>query len=159
MRSSFRTDQLSLTISLSLAIFCCGCGGGSDIERMDVSGTASFAGQPIVYGTIEFVPDTAKGHSGPAGSADIIDGKYDTAKNGQAIVKGPHQVRVTAYPEPLPQTEPVDDTPISGPEPLFVGYALELDLQTSEQNIEVPASAKGFRLSGQGQMPRYSNEP
>lgn len=134
---------------------CGGCGRGDGVKRTDISGSATFAGSPIVYGTIEFIPDEKKGNSGPTGAAEIINGKYNTKeKGGRGVVKGPHHVRITAYSEaPKPNNDETKVVP--QPEPLFVGYLLEADLGSPTQDFNVPEGAKGFnqlaeKKSGQG---------
>lgn len=136
---------------------CVGC--GSDIDRDDVAGNATFAGQPIVYGTVDFVPDTSKGHSGPAGTAEIVDGKYDTALGGQGIVPGPHLVRVTAY-EQRPmglddETLPV--LPGLATAPLFFNYPIEADVAGGTYDFDVPEEAGGTDSSKSA--PVESNAP
>jgi hypothetical protein len=58
-----------------------GC-NGTDVPRHDVSGSVIFGGQPVPAGTILFRPDTAQGGSGPAGTAVITGGRYDTSADG-----------------------------------------------------------------------------
>lgn len=140
-----------LPLLAAMALLAGGC-GGDELEKLDLSGTATFGGEPIVYGTMTFTPDRSQGHKGgPQGYTEIVNGKYDTAANGEGVVPGPHSVRVTAYPEPLPEPPPDaarDESlpPPSGPEPLFVGYTIELDLQEPKQDIVIPAEAEGFDL-------------
>lgn len=119
-----------------------GCGGGG-IKLQHVSGKATFAGKPIAYGTIEFVPDATRGTKGPAGTAEIINGEYSTRKaNGRGVIAGPHVVRITGYEE-----KPVgsnDETVASTVKPpLFVGYTVNVDGFLVEHNFEIPESAKG----------------
>jgi hypothetical protein len=132
-----------------------GC-GGSDLKLTDVSGKATFGGKAIGYGLIEFFPDTAKGHKGPAGSAEIVDGQYDTRKAGRGIVPGPHHVRITGYdqrpaPAPADETQPYEATPA-----LFAGYTTEADLTEATKDFEVPEAAKN---AAKPQARRALNEP
>ncbi len=138
--------RMFLTLGMvSLSLNLVGC-GGDGLRLQTVSGKATLAGQPIVYGSIEFVPDGTKGTKGPAGSAEIINGEYSTSKpNGQGVVQGPHLVRITAYSEkPVGST---DETVASTSKPpLFIGYTINVDGFTSPQNFDVPESARGFDL-------------
>lgn len=137
-----------------------GCGGdGTDVDRKDVAGSVTFAGAPVAYGHIEFVPDAAKGNSGPAGSAEIVDGRYDTSQAGTGVVEGPHIVRITAYEErPAPASE--DETiPSDAKPPIVSGYAIEVASIEPTQNFEVPEDARGFNMfDDPASRPGY-NEP
>jgi hypothetical protein len=133
-----------------------GC-GSSDSGLVPVSGNATFAGKPIVYGLIEFVPDKAQDHSGPATTAEIVDGKFSTSGGG--IVPGPHLVRITAMEErPAPTSE--DETiPTNAKPPIFSGYTIEATLVTGEKDFDVPESAKGFDIFKSSAPKRSANEP
>jgi hypothetical protein len=74
--------------------FLGGC--GSSDGRNPVTGTVTYDGHPLRYGTIQFDPDTKKGNKGPQGSAEIRDGHYATAP-GFGPVAGPHIVRITGW--------------------------------------------------------------
>jgi len=74
-----------------------GCGGNEGPERYDLSGTVTYQGQPVPRGYIQFTPDSSLSNAGPAGYADIQDGKYDTSKNGKGTVGGPHTVTIEGY--------------------------------------------------------------
>lgn len=139
MMHNFLTAGMCVT---TLALV--GCGGG--LKLQEVSGKASFAGKPIAYGSLEFIPDGTKGTKGPPGSAVIINGEYDTRKEGgRGVVPGPHLVRVTAYEEkPVGSTD--ETVPSTSKPPLLSGYTINVDGFTAEQNFDVPESAKGFDL-------------
>lgn len=127
-------------------VLLAGCGGGSDVELTDLSGKVTFAGKPVVYGQIEFIPDSGKGHQGPAGSAEIVDGAYDTSASGRGIVPGPHLVRITAY-EARPAAASEDETaPSSAKPPIFAGFTLEQELKETSKDFDVPETARGFDL-------------
>ncbi|NLS96108.1 MAG: hypothetical protein GXX96_28550 [Planctomycetaceae bacterium] len=144
-----QTSGLHHALWITCLMVLSGCGGADDVGRIDVSGSATFDGQPIVYGQIDFTPDNAKGHSGPAGYADIVDGKFNTAEGtGSGIVPGAHIVRITAYPQPFPDVEVSDETADTAvPEALFIGYTMEQNVESSTLNIDVPAEAKGRGVS------------
>jgi len=75
-----------------------GCGGSQEgPPRFDIAGTVTHKGQPVPHGFIQFQPDSSKGNSGPAGSAMIANGKYDTATSGQGTIGGPHKVVVSGF--------------------------------------------------------------
>lgn len=137
----------------------CGCGGES-MDLQDVSGAATFSGQPIAFGQLEFVPDAEKNFKAPAGYAEIVDGKYDTAAGGKGIVPGPYLVRVTGYGS-RPTDAGTDETAATaGVEPLFVGFTLKMELKGGDTPIEVPPEAKGSSIYGDGRpAQRGGNEP
>ncbi len=135
------TSQLSL-LSLALLVFS-GCGSGTAVERNNVSGSATFDGKPIVYGSIQFIPQHGESEAAPTGSAVIENGKYTTSVDGQGIVGGPHEIRITAYPSKPAENE--DETvEVAAVEPLFVSYTIEAIIEPPTHDIAVPADAAGF---------------
>jgi hypothetical protein len=80
-----------LILALLALLPACGSNG-----RHSVSGTVTYDGKPMVYGTIAFDPDTSKGVSGPQGSAEIRDGQYRT-RSEFAPIAGAHKVRITGW--------------------------------------------------------------
>ncbi len=152
--NSFRSlSELAVLFAVSWAA---GCGGGDKIERMPLSGTVTIDGQPVVYGTLDFVPDTGKSHSGPQGSAVIENGKYTTEKGGAGVVKGPHLVHITALAE-APNREPiVDETQaanVKPPETLLLNYPMEIDIQSETVDINVPKEALNANKSSVRRVP------
>jgi hypothetical protein len=118
-----------------------GCGGGSDgPTRYHLSGAVTFGGKPVPAGSVTFSPDLSKGNHGPAGTAPIKAGKFDTALDGTGHVGGPHVVSVTGLDG---VTSP--DLPMGTP--IFADYKLSVDLpkQDSAHNIDVPAPGKVTR--------------
>lgn len=133
-----------------------GCGGDAP-EFHQLSGKVTFDGQPVVYGAVEFIPDASKGQQGPAGSADIVDGAYDTAAaGGQGLSKGAHIARVTIFPEKLPPTNPDETVVTKAPTPIAVGFPMNVDVTGPTLDLAVPASAKGFDMykTGRPAAPR-----
>jgi hypothetical protein len=116
-------------------LFAVGC-GDSGPRRYDLSGTVTFDGKPIPAGSIVFQPDTTAGNSGPQGTAEIRDGKYDTAQGGKGVVGGPHVVRVRG----LDRAATSEDDPV---QELFPEYELKQDLpkESGTVDIQVPAEA------------------
>ncbi len=124
--SFLRWTPLALA-TIGLCVGLAGCGdGGDSTKRFDVSGAVTFDGKPVPSGTILFEPDS--GNRGPAGFAQIRDGKYDTSVGGKGTVGGPHVARLSG----------ADKTA------LFSDYVVKVDLpqQQSTKDFEVPASAK-----------------
>jgi hypothetical protein len=117
-----------------------GCGG--DSKRIDISGTVTFAGQPVPAGKIYFNPDPAKKHHGPSGYADITDGHFDTKQKGsKGPSGGPLIVRIEGF------------TADANPEPIFIPY---------EEAVDIPSSGtKDFNipLERRGDIPRSTAPP
>lgn len=139
-------------------VACLAVGCGSEIDRADVSGTVTFAGKPLAYGRIMFMP-VSKEKLAPTGEAEIVDGRYDTTlPGGRGIVPGPHQVRITGY-QQRPLDVPDDETlPTLTDPPLFDGYVTKADLKPGQNDFDVPESAKGTGLSNNSPAPR-ANDP
>lgn len=76
-----------------IAIAVAGC-GKSGIERVHVSGKATYDGQPIEIGQIRFVPVSPA--TGPITIDRIENGQYETATTGGVTV-GTHRVELRAY--------------------------------------------------------------
>lgn len=74
-----------------------GCGAKEQLH--DVSGTITFQGKPIPKGLIFFDPDPSKGTPGTQGFANIENGKYDTAIQGQGkgIRGGTYTIRISGF--------------------------------------------------------------
>lgn len=149
-RSIFR---LSMLIALAT-----GCGPSGE-QRLDFSGTATFDGDPIVYGSASLIPNTDAGHNGPTGLLWIENGKFNTRDAGsQGVLPGKHILRITAYPSRPPESED-ETTATDNPDPLFLNYEMPVELTESTFNIEVPAEARGFKPTVAGQPQRGRNDP
>lgn len=127
-------------ICLLTIISGCGKEGGHRI-----SGRVTFDGSPISSGMIYFTPDAAKGNSGQSGFAKIVDGEFDTAKEGgKSTIGGASIVRIDGF-DPVGLAETTEDD-TSGEvvlRSLFPTYETSSDLPTSEatQDFAVPAEA------------------
>ncbi|WP_437230018.1 hypothetical protein SH661x_001740 [Planctomicrobium sp. SH661] len=99
MKTFVTTSQLILAhlkfTAVILAICHAGCQREGGVRRFTVSGTITLDGQPVPAGEILFEPDTEKGGSGPAGIAEIKQGKFRTRKQF-GISGGPQVATITA---------------------------------------------------------------
>lgn len=72
----------------------------NDVRRFRVSGRVTFDGKDLPAGRIYFEPDSSRGNSGASGYAEIVEGRFDTDKNGKGSIGGPMVVRVNGYEKP-----------------------------------------------------------
>lgn len=119
-----------------LLAFAAGC--GSDPKLHHVSGTATYDGQPIPAGIIDFDPDPLKGGTGTQGFANILNGKYTTAVNGQGVRGGAYVIRITGY-----DGKTANEAPLG--QPLFDEYEVKKDLPAAdaEVNFAIPKRSRG----------------
>lgn len=72
-----------------------GCGQKSGPTRIGVSGVVDRSTEPLVNGTITFLP--AKEHKGPAANGVIQNGKFEIPED-EGPTAGPHQVLINLTP-------------------------------------------------------------
>jgi hypothetical protein len=72
-----------------------GCSADAGPRRYTVSGTVTYAGQPVPTGEVRFEPDPEQGARGPGAFARIQGGRFRT-EPGWGAIAGPHWVRVQA---------------------------------------------------------------
>jgi hypothetical protein len=84
----------TLLTPLVAALLCSGCGGDRGPERVVVSGTVNYNGNPIPEGTIQFMPSGAS--AAPAAMASIAAGKYAADGKGGVAV-GEYTLQIEAY--------------------------------------------------------------
>jgi hypothetical protein len=89
MKRSPLIGRLSLVLVLALALT--GCDRGPKLYP--VSGTVSFKGQDIKFGTISF-----RAANGDSGAAQIVDGKYSIPAEA-GLVAGDYKVAIS-FPDP-----------------------------------------------------------
>lgn len=127
-------DNMIATALLFLVTACLlyGCGRPAGPATYELSGQATFDGQPISFGSILLEPDAELGNSGPGSVADISDGSYNT-RAGKGHVGGPHVVTIIATDGTQPENPDVDNS-------LFPPYQIKLDLpkENSNHDFDVP---------------------
>lgn len=159
-RTSRSTGLCGCSI-LSMTFLIAGCGQGDGVQREHVKGVVTYQGAPVVYGTIEFVPDTNKNHSGPQGSAVIVDGKFDSSTGGQGVIPGAHIARVSAFPNP-PDTQKYEDetkAPTTLPKFICLGFPLEVTIATEPLTLNLPGDADGYDSNAVQSGKRARNQP
>jgi hypothetical protein len=130
-----------LFASILLVSCLVSCGGSSGIY--DLSGTVTYDGQPLLFGKIIFEPDTRQGNSGPAGHADIRNGKYDTRQSGRGTTGGPHVIAISGYGEPEMVHDMDADGKMAVPKLLFRRHEQRVAIPAtkSAMDFDVPATA------------------
>ena len=102
-------------IYLPLLIFCLlplviGCSGGGALDTAEVTGTVTYNGKPLPYGSVSFRPKAGS----PATGKIQSDGSFTmtTYNNGDGAIVGTHEVLIIATevdagtaPEVQPGTE------------------------------------------------------
>ena len=84
---------LIVAVIVCTAMFI-GCGDGSDLTKIIVTGTVAYDGEPIKGGQIYFYP--VEETRGPVSGAPIVDGKYVAeAKDGVPV--GKHKVVIHGF--------------------------------------------------------------
>lgn len=93
VRPAMNSSKSVLIPTIALALSIAGC-GKSGIERVHVSGKATYDGQPIEIGQIRFVPVSPA--TGPITIDRIQNGQYETVTTGGVTV-GTHRVEMRMY--------------------------------------------------------------
>lgn len=102
-----------------------------------MSGSVTFAGEPVRAGRIVFEPDVGQGNSGPQGFAFIREGRFDTSdRHAKGVVGGPTLVMIDG----IKVVEGVD-APIAG-RLLFPTYEERIDLPRANvtRDFDVPGT-------------------
>src|SRR5687767_14790478 len=85
---------LRAVVLLILPLGVATAGGCAKEEKLfRVSGVVTHGGKPIPKGLIFFDPQV----DGPQGFANIVDGKYDTARHQSGVRGGTYSVRVNGF--------------------------------------------------------------
>jgi hypothetical protein len=126
-------------VLLALIALMPGCGGGDDFERFPISGTVTFGGAPVEYGSISFQPDETIGDVAPSVYASVEDGQYHTDED-EGPTRGRYHVHVFGFDKARMRLDVPPGTPIETPV-LFPTYELEVDIPApdNEFNVDVPA--------------------
>jgi len=119
-------------LALLTATLLTGCG---DDGRYQISGAATFQGNPIATGEVRLTPDTSTGNRGPAVLAMIREGRYQTPAD-KGVLGGHYVLRVTGYgaaPVSNDPTAPDFGRPLFRVQQLFV----ELPQEDFEYDIKI----------------------
>jgi hypothetical protein len=115
-----------------------GCGSGE--TRHALTGTVTFAGKPVEYGTIAFEPDASVAGFAPSCYAKIADGVYTTGR-ADGPTTGRYNVRVLGFDKARVKRNP-ETNEASYPD-LFPPYTTTVEIPPpgGRLDIDVPASA------------------
>ena len=114
---------------LLVSAMCAGCTKNDEPPRYRISGVVTFRGEPVPRGSIQFIPVEPIDGKKIAGTATIIDGKYDTDVDGKGFSGGPQVVTVEAFDgnyidEDLPNGAPIE-----------MGFLKKFDLPVSKDAV------------------------
>jgi hypothetical protein len=114
-----------------------GCGGGDGLDRYRITGTVTYNGKPVEFGSIFFEPTESVGKIAPTAYLPVRDGKYDAGDEGP--VKGKYRVVVGGIDK---SKDKVDSDGITTSQQLFKDYRFEVEIPPPDNvlNVEVPAS-------------------
>ncbi len=113
-----------LLIAMVISISAIGCSDGG-VPRNNLAGTVTYEGKPVPAGRIMFRPDRSKGGKGPAGFAQIVDGKYDTSSSGKGAITGPVEVSIEGF---------VSNQPLAPA--MFVPYKTTTDVSGDAEEVD-----------------------
>lgn len=88
-----------------LGMIATGCSRGDPFERVIVSGTVTWKGQPLKEGHLHLYPEA--GTEAPFSGSMIFDGRYECNNKGGVAV-GDYRVEITAYEEVRTPAPPGD---------------------------------------------------
>ena len=122
-------------LSLVIAAGVCGCGPTAP-KTSPLSGKVTCDGKPAPYATITFTPHVEKGNSGPAGSATVENGTYQTRPD-YGVVGGAYIVHIEVYDGKRPEGE---EGPMWPHGRLLVDYRTEIDLgkDATTRDFDIP---------------------
>lgn len=87
----------ALSMVAAAAIMLAGGCGASQPAGHAAVGKVTYKGKPVPRGSILLSPDSSKGHTGPAISASIVDGTFDSSQAKQRLTSGAYRVRINGF--------------------------------------------------------------
>lgn len=113
-----------------------GCGNDSYAPRYQVSGTVTYAGQPLPSGLVKFEPDVEKGGTGPGSYAPIKNGVYRTE---EGVCAGPMKVSICGFEEDAIEIVKDGEFALEGTQ-IFKEYPTQAEIKNEDTviNFEVP---------------------
>ena len=101
MNTALQTTQpFAITLVVAAMVVVVGCGGDDSglARRYSVKGKVTYKGEPVPYGTVNFVPTKPPTPEGRAATGEIKDGYYSltTAGNFDGALPGEYNVAIVA---------------------------------------------------------------
>ena len=124
---------------------CVVLGCGESFPRHPVSGTVTYGGKTLEFGSITFEPTEAVGKIAPTGVAKIENGRFQTPRD-QSPTTGRYLVRVVGHdPKIMAERLKNPTKEFVGTLDLFPPYEQTVDIPPpgGQLNIDVPARGKG----------------
>ena len=109
-----------------------GCTAESDAPRYQVSGTVTYAGQPVPSGLVKFEPDLEKGGTGPGGYAPIKDGVYCTE---EGVCAGPVKVSICGF-DGIPLSDVEEGETVLEETSLFKDYPTQAEIKNEDTTLD-----------------------
>jgi hypothetical protein len=138
-----RIAGLIMWTRITATTICLGLAGceGDGLERHQVSGTVSYQGRPVEYGTIVFEPEASAGQIAPTSFARIESGKYQTER-AESPTTGRYNVRVMGFDKAkMKQNTPPEEI-IELPE-LFPAYSVSVEIPPPDDRLDIEVPSKG----------------
>ena len=128
--------SLNSSLALSLIVGC----GGDGLVRHQVSGTVTFKGNKVEYGTMVFEPESSVGTIAPTGFARIENGSYKTDLQ-ESPVAGAYRVRVMGFDKSKMKKDAAPGEIIDTPA-LFPEYQTQLEIPppAGRFDVDLPAN-------------------
>ena len=120
------------------SIFVAGCGGPSGPKTISASGSITYKGQPLEFGTVTFSP--VDPNVSVATSAPIVKGSYQTEK-GLGVTTGDYKVVINAQriPADLNETSKNKSKPAAKPGGDFTIPQKYTSYKTTDLDLKVSA--------------------
>ncbi len=112
-----------------------GCGPRGP-QRYELSGSVTYAGQPVPAGYVVFAPDAALSAGGPGSQADILDGQYRVPAE-QGVVGGPYVATVYGFDGVRSEENGIVNALGS---PIIAGHRVEIEFPRAPStfDLEIP---------------------
>jgi len=132
--SIFRFRILAPWSCCTVLALLSGCSDDDPYQRVPVSGSVTYLGQPVQDGQIRF--SARPGTTAPAVVEMITDGRYATSKSGGVPV-GEYRVEIRSYDPNIPLPKSMDDPPRKQLLPAKYNTQSELELTVAAGQGEI----------------------
>jgi len=133
----WRSARIRIVAYSLLMLPTFGCSPNNPLDRQAVSGTITFAGEPLAKGSISFEPIEAQGVTS---GATVINGRYDIPAH-QGLPQGTYLVRINASKS---DEAAIASLPPGAPEPPGIELIPASFNVESKHTVEVTEGANRF---------------